>query len=246
MSDFLSECNSGDLRIDPKTFRETWCVRCSRPECSLAGFAKNDPMAIRNATWRERFFGNNAADLSVPEFARINALDFPNMLQKAMKLEISARRGDWSVPDLDLPHSGIEMPITDGRSVRASPDTTTQVDEAVRRLRTPPDEGPEAQEQFPAEDDPEPEAKDDLPSAKSEPPLQETFSAGPLKKSSPAPRPTAGNTPDRGEVMIGGAPATSSREPPRPEADPWAPPPKPKHRVVAVGATITLGGKSND
>jgi len=235
MSDFLSECNSGDLRIDPKTFRETWCVRCSRPECDWAGFAKNDPMAIRNATWRERFFGDNAADLSVPEFARINALDFPNMLQKAMKLEISARRGDWSVPD-------IELPITDGRIVRASGDTATQVDEAVRRLRTSPNE----QEQFLAEETPEPEVEDDPPPAESEPPQQQLFSPEPPKKAPPTSQPAAGNTPDRGEVMIGGAPAASSREPPRPEADPWAPPLKPKHRVVEVGATITLGGKNND
>ncbi len=238
MSDFLSECNSGDLRIDPKTFRETWCVRCSRPECVLAGFAKNDPMAVRNATWRERFFGDNAADLSVPEFARINALDFPNMLQKAMKLEISAQRGDWSVP---------EVPITDGRLIRAAPDTTDQVDEAVRQLRSPTDsEEPKEQEQFLADEGREPEAGDDPPPAKSEPPQPETFSAGPPKKAPPTTRPAAGNTPDQGEVMIGGDPVPVERESAKPEVDPWAPPPKPKHQVVEVGATITLGGKSND
>lgn len=46
--------------------------------------------------------------------------------------------------------------------------------------------------------------------------------------------------------MIGGDPVPVERESAKPEVDPWAPPPKPKHQVVEVGATITLGGKSND
>jgi len=212
MSDFLSDCNSGDLRIDPKTFTETWCARCSRSECSLAGFAKDDLMAVRNATWRERFFGDNQADLSIPKFARIAAQHFKDVTDKARRREVSARRGDWSVPEID---------ITDGQIIQAPEASTYQVDEAARQLRgSSPDDPLDLASEEDLDDEPE-EAPEE------EPPL-----------ASPAPRPR-GNTPDRGEVMVGGGPAPASLA----KVDPWAPSPKPKHTVIEVGATVTFGGE---
>lgn len=98
MRTMLSECNSGDLKTDPKTFEQTWCNRCSMPDCTLARFAREDLLAERNRTWRQRYFGQASADLKIPKFAQIHALDFPDLLEKAIKIEISERRGDWSVP----------------------------------------------------------------------------------------------------------------------------------------------------
>jgi len=242
MGNYLSDCNSGKLRIDPKSFQQTWCVRCSRPDCDFAQFARDDPMAIRQATWRERYFGDNQADLDVPAFARIAAIDFPDLMRKAVRLEISERRGDWSVPEIE---------ITDGRVVQASPDTTDQVDEAVRRLGQK-----EEQEKFlTISEEPLLEDGDIHPGENETPFIEEemevsgTSTHPPENKGSHhppsrAPRPTARNVPDRGEVMLGGAPVPIKRSLPTKEHDPWASPPKPKHVVVKAGATIILGGKT--
>lgn len=224
MADLLHECNTGELKVDPKTFRDTWCARCHRPECDLAMFARTDPMAHRNATWREKFFGTPQADLSIPKFAQIAKLDFPSLLQKAMRLEISTQRGrsDWSIP---------EIPVLDGQVVTASPSTTSHVDEAVKRL-THRDSPPEPE---PEPDEPEPDEPDE-PDEPEEPRL--------APKAAPPPRPTQRNTPDPGEVMLGGpnphAPASSSARPHVP-TNSWAPPPKPSVTVVKTGAKIQFG-----
>ena len=240
MADHLAECNSGKLRVDAKSFQQVWCVRCSRPDCDLAKYARDDPMAYRQATWRERYFGDNQADLSVPQFARIAAMDFPNLIQKAVRLEISARRGDWSVPEIE---------ISDGQLVQASPDTTKQIEEAVRRLghKRPQDTFP-ASEEYPLENE------GDLSNPNHAPPsLDEGVSPEPVRVSpevasprvSPskkvAPRPATGNAPDPGAVMIGGDPAPVPRGKPAEELDPWAPPPKPKHTVIQAGASLRFG-----
>lgn len=228
MGDLLHECNSGELKIDHKTFTETWCARCHRPECDLAVLAKTDPMAKRNATWRERFFGLPQADLSIPKFAQIAKTEFPSLLQKAMRLEISSRRGanDWSIP---------QIPVLDGQVVLASPSTTSHVEDAVKRLvhRDVPDRD------VPAPDNlVEPDPEDEEPDLEEEPeaPLP-PVQAGPLP-----PRPTQRNTPDPGEVMLGGAPAPApSGHKPTQAANPWAPPPKPLVTVVKTGAKIQFG-----
>jgi len=245
MADHLRECNSGELRIDPKTFTTTWCVRCSQPGCDLAGFAKDDLMAARNATWRDRFFNAEQADIALPKFALIAKLDFPDMLAKAMRLEISEQKGDWSVP---------EIPITDGRIVRADPDTAEQVDEAIRALAAGPhrheeDEDDEfvAPEEYDEPDSPDHHSPVSEPPSEPPPETPEESAtseddrgpAPPARKAQSKPRER--NTPDRGEVMIGGGPVEVRREPPTPETDPWEPPPKPEHRVVKAGAKIRFG-----
>lgn len=245
MGDYLHECNNGKLRVDAVSFQETWCVRCSRQGCALAAFARTDPMAHRQATWRERYFGNNEADLNVPEYARIAAIDFPNLFRKAIKMEISRKRGDWSVP---------EISISDGRLVTASSETTDHVDEAVRQLRTGnSEELPSASEEYDAtlghdlhweESDPpaqeiEEEPEDEGPIA---PPVQPDI---PPSRAVIKARPRTANTPDRGDVMIGGDSAPSERAQPPVNSSPWAPPPKSKYKIVEAGATIVLGNKGD-
>lgn len=241
MADHLRECNSGDLKTDAKTFQQTWCARCSQPDCDLAKFAKTDLMAIRNATWRERYFGTNRADLGIPKFARINKLDFPNLLNKAIKLEISERRGDWSVPD---------VPVLDGVLRQAGHDQGDAVNEAVRRLskrgrldeETDPDEAAptesEGEDHVPEEPEPPlPENPSEKPAVTEADPPQQTE----LPSSQKPVRPVKGNVEDRGEVMLGGAPAAVERGKPAAEADPWAAPARPKTTVVKAGAKIQFG-----
>lgn len=220
MGDLLHECNTGELKIDPKTFKETWCARCHRPECDLAVFAKMDPMAHRNATWRERFFGTPQADLTIPRFAQIAQRDFPSLLQKAMRLEISSRRGahDWTVP---------EIPVLDGQVVVAPSSTTSHVDEAVKKL---------------VHRAPEPEPQEEPDESEVEEPSPPPPPPPPIPRAPPPPRPVQRNTPDPGEVMLGGggspAPAPSSK--PKP-TNSWAPPPKPTVTIVKTGAKIQFG-----
>ena len=238
MADLLRECNTGDLKLDHKTFQETWCVRCHRPECALAVLAKTDPMAHRNATWRERFFGTPEADLSVPKFAQIAQIDFPNLLQKAMKLEISERRGDWSVP---------EIPVLDGKIIVAPSSTTNHVDEAVQKLSRR--GGSFLLDEPEPEPEPEPDEEELGPEEEElelEPEVPKPVTPRPLPVKAPGPMPTGRNTPDPGEVMIGGGPASASpqgtfRGRPSGETDPWAPPAKPTVTVVKAGAKIQFG-----
>lgn len=260
MADFLRDCNTGDLKTDPKTFTQTWCVRCSRKECSLAGFAKDDLLAQRNATWRERFFGEGReADISLPKFAQIHNMDFPNLLQKAMKLEISERRGDWSVPDIPAPLTFLppkpkeietDVPIEDGVKRAAQEEQANAFDEARRKLSQ---RNVRSEEIFPASEEPDCLLGEDLPADENEPPMDNDDSepmteavASPLPvpqhpKSQKVIRPSRGNVPDRGEVMLGGAPAPRQTNKPVPETDPWAPPSPPKNTVIKSGARIQFG-----
>ena len=238
MGDFLRECNSGDLKVDPKSFRDTWCTRCSQKGCDLAGFAKSDPMAVRNATWRERFFNTPEADLTLPKFAQIARLDFPNLLQKAMKLEISERRGDWSVP---------EIPVLDGVIQPASRDMTGHVDDAVQKLagkfnRVTQDPSPPVPDEPEEDEDDEPE-EDDEDLEKEPEPAPQPLAHIPKKV---PPQPAGRNTSDPGEVMIGGGAAPAGldqRGRPAPEKDPWAPPPKAAVTIVKAGAKIQFGAE---
>ena len=227
MSDYLATCNSGKLRTDPKAFTALWCKRCQRKDCDLAEWAKLDPMARRQATWREHYFGMPQADTAIPKFAQIAGRDFKDLLHKAVKLEISAQRGDWSVPELE---------INDGKVVQAPEDTTRQVDEAVRQLTRPQDE-PDESDDLPLEE-PAPPPEEPAPDPDPDPPVRRPKPVFPVK---------GGNTPDVGEQMVGGA---SKPPPPKKAKDPWAPPPKPKHLIVKAGATITFGagglGKVSD
>ena len=193
-------------------------------------------MAHRQATWREHYFGMPQADTSIPKFAVIAQQEFKNLLGKALKLEISSQRGDWEIP---------EIAITDGRPVPAGQAAAEQVEEAVRQLQQA---GiPDPQEELPAPEEEDHATAGDLPDDEHEPPLppepETPVETGPLPEgSAPKVFPVGrGNTPDQGEILLGGGPTPSNRPAPAPERDPWAPPPKPTHKIVKTGATIQFG-----
>lgn len=229
MSDYLATCNSGELRTDPKTFQATWCARCRRPDCDLAVWAKTDPMAHRQATWREHFFGMPLADTQIPKYAQIAGLNFQDLLHKSVKLEVSQQRGDWSVPEIE---------ITDGRVVQAPDDTARQVEDAVKQLAKA--SGRVTEAPAPEEEPEVPEERAVAPTPKE--PVAPISRATPLPTEALGAAKRSGNTPDPGEVMVGGASLPPSKaDQPKPPADPWAAPPKPKVTVVKTGATITFG-----
>lgn len=201
----------------------------------------------------DRLFNNvQQADPRIPKYAMIARLDFPDLLRKAMKLEISERRGDWSVP---------EIPIADGRIITAEPDTTDQVDEAIRRLSETqaqeasplPSPTPLTQEtaQFPALEELESSSE---PPAGQEPFLTIEDENNPEKivthgnpsvsqmppqhpKAQRPVRPKRRNTDVPAEQMLGDEPGKV----PIIKEDPWAAPKRDSTRRVKPGATIQFG-----
>lgn len=226
MNDFLEAClddisgPGGDR--DYRAFQETFCARCRNPQCVHAKWAK-DRFSARVSTQVDRFFNPNRAEQGDPRYAQIT--DFQNLLREALRLEVSARKGDWSVP---------EIPITDGLSEVAHENTTNAVDTAVRNLaRAKGGEEPDLPD--PAEAFVE--EAEALLEESPKPPPNPTPPMSPLRPASAPPKP--GNTAPREGIMIGGGPAPKPPAPP--PGDPWAP--KPVVQYVKPGAVIQMGGE---
>ena len=98
MSDFWNECFDPTVKMPPKDFERTFCRVCRNPQCERSAGSR-DPWAQRMATQVDRLLVNpKFADPNDPQFKDIRDLDFPSALREAMRIEISDRRGDWSVP----------------------------------------------------------------------------------------------------------------------------------------------------
>jgi hypothetical protein len=98
MRDFWGECFDPRAEMPAKTFERTFCRVCMNPGCERSA-ATGLSWSRRMATQTERLFTNPSfADPDDPRFREIRKIDFPSAVQEAMRLEISDRRGDWSVP----------------------------------------------------------------------------------------------------------------------------------------------------
>lgn len=236
MRDLLATCHEGEFRnYNPRDFDQTFCKHCRNDGCSRAKWAE-DAFSARISTQEERFFNAPPSNLALPKFAQIAGMDFRNMLQEAMRLEIADRRGDWEVP---------EIPVLDGRSRVAEPQTTSAVDEAIRQLSTskgtnapglPPAPPAQVAHLEVQEDEPLPEPE--LPPEPAAPPEP---APPPPQPSGPPPLIQPGNTeaPEDG-IMIGGGPRPDSGAVPAHED--WGPP-KETEIIVPVGATVRMGGR---
>lgn len=230
MQDYLQDCMEDFRRkaelntpVAPSEFKELWCSKCQQ-QCVNARFG--DPLSQRVATQFDRLTRPTQADPNLPKYAVLLAKEWADMSREALKLEISSRRGDWEVPEID---------ITDGVPQVAARGSTEVVDEAVRNLakaqgkRTPnlPEIASDKDEfvkdaEALLEELPKPEPK--KPPAPKHP------------KKDPAFRPAArGNAPDQGG-MIDGGPAPKMVAP-----DPWEAPPPKEDRKVKAGAVIKFG-----
>jgi len=117
---FLNECNS--KHISPQEFMSIFCNRCRNSACVHSRWSE-DSFSRRMSTQVERLLTNpNIAGMEHPKYAMLQEADFPNLLREALRLEISAKKGDW------------EIPITDGESEIAKGTTSDSVDDAVRAL----------------------------------------------------------------------------------------------------------------
>jgi len=100
MRDMWDECYSGEApaAMPPDQFKQTFCKICRNEECSnsLAGSTK---WSARMRTQEDRLLNHpQFADPNDPRYQMLRKLDFPDMLRKAVALEISSQRGDWEIP----------------------------------------------------------------------------------------------------------------------------------------------------
>lgn len=235
MADFLRECLADPaLRAmaqtdNEATFREMVCLRCRQPGCDLAGWA-GDRFARRVSEQPDRMFQAEQRDPSLPRYAHL--VDFKDMLHRAMQLEVADRRGDWEVP---------EIPIVDGRVDKASPATSTAVDNAVRAMaHAQGREAPDLPDPHAAADEAFVTETADLMGQVVEPeeptpPPEDPPDSKPMRQAPQVSRPQMPNT----QIPAGGLMVDGATTEPQRAADPWAPP-KPKPDVVPVGAKIRM------
>lgn len=91
------DCYSGEHTRDksPEAFRYLFCSVCRNVACTESVSSKTRWQA-RMDTQEDRLLVNpEFADQNDPRFTEIRQRDFPDLLRKAMQLEISSQRGDW-------------------------------------------------------------------------------------------------------------------------------------------------------
>lgn len=97
--DLWDECYSGDHRKEsPAAFKKLFCGSCLNPGCVNS---------VQSQTlWTKRMLTQKDVLLENPRFASesdsrfdaIREVDFQDMVQSALALEVSAQKGDWSIP----------------------------------------------------------------------------------------------------------------------------------------------------
>jgi hypothetical protein len=98
MGDLWNECFTLEAQMTPQQFETTFCQICRNGICDRSA-ANGVQWLKRILTQQERLLDNpHFADPNDPSFASIRERDFPSTLKEAMRLEISERKGDWSVP----------------------------------------------------------------------------------------------------------------------------------------------------
>jgi len=265
--DWLRECN--DQNVPPQEFHQIFCVRCRNPDCSRAGYA-GSIWADRMTTQVERLLENpHFADLSIPQYAQVNANDFPDALRQALRIEIARKRGDWELPPEDLT---TEQAVRELAGLPAPQEPVTKAASLAVTVQEDPDGSPEGSPET------HPQAVDNLPDGntdattgvakavqKAKKPkqkqtetnqsAQENYPSASYKQNAPQNTPPTlvmTNTPfPVGGLMLDGSRPTSTTTPKVPDApkpivvDPWAVP-APVENVVSVGAKIRLGFATAD
>lgn len=96
--DFWAECFDPAVGMPPNQFTSMFCNQCMNQDCSRSA-ATGTRWFRRVSTQEDRLFINpKFADPNDPNYREIANLDFRSALREALALEISDRRGDWSIP----------------------------------------------------------------------------------------------------------------------------------------------------
>ena len=100
LRDFWDSCYSSEHRqsLKPEEFRKTFCEQCMNTGCQNSR-GSGTAWAKRVLTQEERLLRNpRFSEPGDPRLRRISEMDFENLLQEALSIEISEARGDWSIP----------------------------------------------------------------------------------------------------------------------------------------------------
>lgn len=97
MGDLLAGCNEHGLSVGD--FKSLFCVRCRNAGCVYAGWA-TDRFGARVATQADRLLNPVVMDPRLPKYAQIVQSEFKDLLESAMRLEVSSQRKDWEIPDV--------------------------------------------------------------------------------------------------------------------------------------------------
>lgn len=122
MADYWHDCFDPAAKVSPKEFEHLFCRVCRNQECTRSAGSK-DRWLNRMTTQVDRLLVNpKFADPNDPQFRDIRATDFPSAVREAMRLEISDRRGDWSVPsEADALDLAVRMTTQPGRPAEVEP-----------------------------------------------------------------------------------------------------------------------------
>jgi|GEM_PF-1741531 len=110
MADLWNECFVPSMEVSPNDFERMFCRQCRNPTCDRSA-GSGLRWLKRILTQEDRLLSNpKFADPNDPRFKEIRSVEFPSALKEAMKLEISDRRGDWTVPtEADTMRMAAEM-----------------------------------------------------------------------------------------------------------------------------------------
>jgi hypothetical protein len=81
--------------------RRRYCRQCRNPECGNS-VGLGSLFAKRMQTQEDVLLNNPLfADETHPKYFMLREIDFPEMLQEAIRLETADKKGDWEVPTVD-------------------------------------------------------------------------------------------------------------------------------------------------
>ncbi len=102
LQNFQAQCLD-DMRkalrtnVSLQELESSFCVHCRSSQCSEAKWA-DSKWDARILSQEDRLLNNpQFSDLTSGHHQELHVLDFPSLLQKAMRLEIADRRGDWEL-----------------------------------------------------------------------------------------------------------------------------------------------------
>jgi hypothetical protein len=99
LPDLFSNCYEGDHRkLSPEQFQAEWCGKCLNAGCRNSRGSE--------LKWVQRMLGQEDLLLDNPKYGdpkdprlqQYAEQDFKDMLHQALTIEVSSRKGDWSVP----------------------------------------------------------------------------------------------------------------------------------------------------
>ena len=125
--DLYAGCNEPGkewFHPDAHVFMKAFCRLCKNADCIRAKGSVS-PWHTRMAEQVDYLLNDpQFSDMSNPEHLKLAQQAFDDIGQKMTRLEIARQRQDWEIPDSP----------TDGYNKVASPDTTDQFDDAVKKL----------------------------------------------------------------------------------------------------------------